>query len=72
LKTEKNLKHDIVKPTKGFELKPRLVCKKCGREVLAEGRYIHHRSGTISFLIYNADRACIWCRMERGKIEVSY
>ena len=50
-----------------FELKPVLVCKKCGRENHAGGNYTHHRAGTVSFQIYNADKDCIWCKMEAEK-----
>ena len=57
------------KDTKDYELKVRLVCKKCGRELTVDGRHIHHKSGTVSYLVYNADQDCIWCRAEKEKEE---
>lgn len=54
-----------------FECKPKLVCRKCGRELHTDGRYIQHKSGTVSFQIYNANKPCYWCTIERKKGGVS-
>ncbi len=42
----------------------KLECQKCGRLWSTEGHYIRHRTGTVSFVVYNADRQCLSCARE--------
>ena len=56
------------KDTENFELEVKFVCKKCGRELRADGRHIQHKSGTTSYLVYNVDNECVWCRVERERV----
>lgn len=50
-----------------FSLKPALVCKKCGRVVPFDYRYIFHKGATVSVQIYNAGKNCIHCFIDRER-----
>jgi hypothetical protein len=50
-----------------YECEVKLVCKTCGRELNTDGHYVDHRSGTVSFIVYNADKTCYWCKMEKER-----
>ena len=53
-----------------YECRPVLLCRKCGRELATHGHYVEHRkAGTVSFVVYNADKPCYWCKMEKEQEE---
>jgi len=49
--------------SKQINFEPLIRCLKCGRTIKANGHYIKHKSGTISFQIHNMERKCL-CELE--------
>jgi len=46
-----------------FELEVLLYCKKCGMTFKADGYYIYHKTGTVSFVACNVNEKCPFCRI---------
>lgn len=36
-------------------------CPKCGATLKAKGHVVKHRTGTMSFVVYNVNADCIYC-----------
>ncbi|HEY1198471.1 MAG TPA: hypothetical protein VGG32_07070 [Thermoplasmata archaeon] len=44
-----------------YPLRVKLECRKCGREVHVDGRYVRHQGGAVSFIVHNTDKPCYLC-----------
>jgi len=50
-----------------FELEVLLYCKKCGMTFKADGHYMYHKTGTVSFVAYNVNGKCPFCHIREQK-----